>query len=114
MFLPGQPVVCVDDAFPLGIQALYNQLPKKGNTYHVRDLVPGCDYDATPGEVAVYLTELRNPGNQLGIERGFKAERFAPLETDEIVEEDIFHLDEVLPSPNQKPVRSPDLVPAGE
>ena len=111
MFLPGQAVVCVDDAFPLGIESLYNQLPKKGNTYHIRDLVPGCDFHANPGEVAVYLTELRNPGNQLGIERGFKAERFTPLETDEIEEEDIFLLDEVLPSPNQKPTKSPELIP---
>jgi hypothetical protein len=111
MFLPGQAVVCIDDAFPLGIQALYDQLPKKGNTYHIRDLVPGCDFNANPGEVAVYLTELRNPSNKVGIERGFKAERFAPLDTEETEEEDIFHLDEVLPSPNQKPVRSPELTP---
>ena len=112
MFLPGQAVVCIDDAFPLGIQLLYNQLPKKGNTYHIRDLVPGCDFNANHGEIAVYLTELKNPTNKVGIERGFKAERFAPLETVEIKDEDIFQLDEVLPSPNQKPLRSPDLVPA--
>jgi len=112
MLLPGQAVVCIDDSFPLGIQLLYNQLPKKGNTYHIRDLVPGCDFNATPGEVAVYLTELRNPTNKLGIERGFKAERFAPLETDETEEEDIFQLDEVLPSPNQKPLKRPELVPS--
>ena len=111
MFLPGQAVVCIDDAFPLGIQALYDQLPKKGNTYHIRDLVPGCDFNANPGEVAVYLTELRNPSNKVGIERGFKAERFAPLDTEETEEEDIFHLDEVLPSPNQKPIKSPELTP---
>jgi hypothetical protein len=112
MFLPGQPVVCVDDSFPLGIQFLYNQLPKKGNTYHIRDLVPGCDYDATPGEVAVYLVELSNPTNKLGIERGFKAERFSPLDTDETADAEIFQLDEVLPSPNQKPLKKPDLVPS--
>jgi hypothetical protein len=55
---------------------------------------------------------LRNPSNKLGIERGFKAERFAPLDTDETEGEDIFQLDEILPSPNQKPIRSPDLIPA--
>ncbi len=103
MFLPGQAVVCVNDAFPLGIQALYNQLPKKGNTYHIRDLVPGCDFNANPGEMAVYLTELRNPCNKLGIERGFKAERFVPLESEESEQEASFDFDEVLPSPNQKP-----------
>ena len=112
MFLPGQAVVCVDDSVPLGIQSLYNQLPKKGNTYHIRDLVPGCDFNATPGEMAVYLTELRNPTNKVGIERGFKAERFVPLETDDIEEEASFNFDEVLPSPNKKPPRKPELVPA--
>ena len=111
MFLPGQAVVCVDDSFPLGIEALYDELPKKGNNYHIRDLVPGCDFQANPGEMAVYLTELRNPCNKLGIERGFKAERFVPLESDEEVDESIFELDEVLPSPNQKPVVKPQLVP---
>jgi hypothetical protein len=112
MFLPGQAVVCVDDAFPLGIQALYDQLPKKGNTYHIRDLVPGCDFHANPGEMAVYLTELRNPCNKVGIERGFKAERFVPLETDETEAEAHFDFNEVLPSPNQKPSKTPELVPA--
>ena len=111
MFLPGQAVMCVDDAFPLGIEALYDELPKKGNTYHIRDLVPGCDFYANPGEMCVYLTEMRNPCNKLGIERGFKAERFVPLQEDETEEEDIFHLDEVLPSPNQKPVRQPETIP---
>lgn len=105
MFLPGQAVMCVDDAFPLGIEVLYNQLPKKNNTYHIRDLVPGCDFKANPGEMAVYLTELRNPCNKVGIERGFKAERFVPLNSDEEEQEEIFKLDEVLPSPNQKPIR---------
>jgi hypothetical protein len=112
MFLPGQAVVCVDDSFPLGIQALYNQLPKKGNTYHIRDLVPGCDFNAQPGEMAVYLTELRNPCNKLGIERGFKAERFVPLDTEETEQEAVFQFDEILPSPNQAPPRKPELVPA--
>jgi len=112
MFLPGQAVVCVDDSFPLGIQALYNQLPKKGNTYHIRDLVPGCDFNAQPGEMAVYLTQLRNPCNKLGIERGFKAERFVPLDTEETEQEAVFQFDEILPSPNQVPPRKPELVPA--
>jgi hypothetical protein len=113
MFLPGQAVVCVDDAFALGIEVLYDELPKKGNTYHIRDLVPGCDFQANPGEMAVYLTELRNPCNKLGIERGFKAERFVPLESDVEEEEAIFELDEPLPSPNARPPGKPILVPAG-
>jgi hypothetical protein len=87
MFLPGQKVVCVDDKFPLGIEKLYTALPREGETYTVRDIVPGCDFNAEPGEVAVYLIELRNPANKLGIERGFKAERFAPLDTIEEIEE---------------------------
>jgi hypothetical protein len=109
MFLPGQAVVCVDDAFPLGIEALYDELPKKGVTYHIRDLVPGCDFQANPGEMAVYLTELRNPCNKVGIERGFKAERFVPLDEEEAA--DAFDFSQELPSPNQKPPRVPE--PAG-
>jgi hypothetical protein len=87
MFLPGQKVVCVDDRFPLGIEKLYTSLPREGETYTIRDIVPGCDFNAEPGEVAVYLIELHNPANKLGIERGFKAERFAPLDNIEEIEE---------------------------
>lgn len=81
MFLPNQKVVCVDGKFPLGIEQLYLELPKEGNTYTIRDIVPGVGLTGDEGEVAVYLIEIKGPLNTHGIERGFKAERFAPLST---------------------------------
>lgn len=83
MFLPNQKVVCVDGKFPLGIEALYAELPKEGNTYTIRDVVPGVGLTGEEGEIAVYLCEIAGPRNAHGIERGFKAERFAPLSTAE-------------------------------
>jgi hypothetical protein len=79
MFLPNQKVVCIDGKFPLGIEQLYSGLPKEGNTYTIRDVVPGVGLTGEEGEVAVYLCEISGPRNAHDIERGFKAERFAPL-----------------------------------
>ena len=84
MFVPNQKVVCIDDKFPLGIEQLYNQLPVKDQIYVIRDIVPGQSLAGTPGEVAVYLVGVTNPVNKLGIERGFNAERFAPLNYKEV------------------------------
>jgi hypothetical protein len=91
MFVPNQKVVCIDDSFPLGIEKLYHQLPVKDQIYVIRDIVPGQSMMGTPGEVAVYLIGVVNPTNKLGIERGFNAERFAPLsyqEVDDLVAEE--------------------------
>lgn len=83
MFLPNQKVVCVDDHFPLGIEKLYSELPKEGVTYTIRDIVPGIGLTGEEGETAVYLCEITGPLNAHGIERGFRADRFAPLQTSE-------------------------------
>jgi hypothetical protein len=83
MFLPNQKVVCVDGQFPLGIENLYLELPQEGLTYTIRDIVPGIGFTSEEGEVAVYLWEIVSPFNINGIERGFRAERFAPLQTQE-------------------------------
>lgn len=83
MFLPNQKVVCVDGRFPLGIEKLYSELPKEGVTYTIRDIVPGVGLTGEEGETAVYLCEITGPLNAHGIERGFRADRFAPLQTDE-------------------------------
>jgi len=82
MFMPGQKVVCVDDKFPLGIEVYFPSLPKEGEIYTIRDIVPGISPQLSEGEVAVYLVEIIGSINAHGIERGFNAERFAPLETD--------------------------------
>ncbi len=100
MFLPNQKVVCIDGRFPIGIEKLYPELPKEGNTYTIRDIVPGIGLTGDEGEVAVYLIEITGPLNAHGIERGFRAERFAPLQMidDEVAEE--------------PPIAMPELVPA--
>lgn len=100
MFLPNQKVVCVDGKFPLGIEKLYSELPKEGNTYTIRDIVPGVGLTGEEGEIAVYLCEIRGPENAHGIERGFKAERFAPLSTieDEVEEEQPMMMPEMAPA----------------
>jgi len=81
VFLPNQKVVCVDGQFPLGIEKLYEELPKEGVTYTIRDIVPGIGLTGDEGEVAVYLCEIKGTLNPHGIERGFRADRFAPLQT---------------------------------
>lgn len=100
MFLPNQKVVCVDGKFPLGIEKLYAELPKEAATYTIRDIVPGVGLTGEEGETAVYLCEITGPLNAHGIERGFRADRFAPLQTDE---------DEV---EEELPAEMPELVPA--
>ena len=95
MFIPNQKVACIDDKFPLGINKLYDQLPVKDQIYVIRDVVPGQSLSGSEGEVAVYLVGVVNPTNMVGVERGFNAERFAPLSYKEIddaveVQEDAF------------------------
>ena len=100
MFLPNQKVVCVDGKFPLGIEKLYSELPKEGVTYTIRDIVPGVGLTGEEGETAVYLCEITGPLNAHGIERGFRADRFAPLQTteEEAEEELVVGLPELAPA----------------
>ena len=90
MFLPNQKVVCVNGRFPIGIGKLYFELPKEGSTYTIRVIVPGIGLTGDEGEIAVYLFEIKAPLNAHGIERGFRADRFAPLQTSrEAAEEEL-------------------------
>jgi len=79
MFIPGQQVVCVDATFPPSLAQYFSKLPQKDSTYTIRDVVPGIAPNGGEGEVAVYLVEIFGSVNPHGIERGFNAERFAPL-----------------------------------
>lgn len=100
MFLPNQKVVCVDGKFPIGIEQLYTELPKEGSTYTIRDIVPGVGLTGEEGEIAVYLIEIKGPLNAHGIERGFRADRFAPLQTieDEVEEEVSLGMPQLVPA----------------
>ena len=102
MFNQGQKVVCVDDAFAPWVFDYYKQLPKKGSHYTVRSVgmgaanpkwqvsAEGISRGNTEPDFNVLLEELHNPDDptcSFPQELSFKAERFAPLETDEVEEE---------------------------
>ena len=83
----GSKVVCVDDKFPLGIEKFYTALPKAGVVYVIREMSVGISLQGEEGEICVLLVGLNNPRSNKPPfpERGFKAERFRPL--DELKEE---------------------------
>jgi hypothetical protein len=91
--ISGQKVVCIDDKFPIGIEKFYTALPKAGIVYVIRDVCLGVNWKAEPGEISVTLLGLHNPKSNKPPfpERGFKAERFRPLEekTEEIEKEEL-------------------------
>lgn len=78
----GSKVVCVDDKFPLGIEKFYTALPKAGVVYVIREMSVGISLQGEEGEVCVLLVGLSNPRSNKPPfpERGFKADRFRPLE----------------------------------
>lgn len=78
----GQKVVCVDDKFPLGIEELYEALPKAGVVYVIRQVSIGVNFKCEPGEVCLLLVGLHNPRSSVHPfpERGFNSERFRPLD----------------------------------
>jgi len=82
MFEPGKTVVCVDDRFPPAVTSYMKALPRKGDTYTVRDIIPaqGWKGDET---CAVLLVELVNPPAphkpEWG-ECGFSPHRFREVE----------------------------------
>ncbi|MEJ0090223.1 MAG: hypothetical protein WDM80_10815 [Limisphaerales bacterium] len=77
----GDKVVCVDDKFPPDISKLYDALPVKDSTYVVRDVRLGINL-TLEGDVSVLLVGLVNPkaDSKANLERGFRADRFRPLE----------------------------------
>ena len=80
-FSIGDKVVCVDDKFPPDISKLYTALPVKDSTYVVRDIRLGINL-TMEGDVSVLLIGLVNPkaDSKANLERGFRADRFRPLE----------------------------------
>ncbi|HZP60466.1 MAG TPA: hypothetical protein VFB27_09105 [Opitutaceae bacterium] len=90
--IKGQKVICINDAFPQLVRALYTQLPVKDKIYTVREVYLGREKVVKGGETAtvgLLLEELHNPADPFHEgkeELGFSSERFAPLE--EIPEEE--------------------------
>ena len=93
----GQKVVCINDTFPPIIQAVYMQLPVKGDVYTIREVFLGREKIVRGGDsatVGLLMEELKNPPDpfhQGKQELGFSSERFAPLEelpAEEVEEEE--------------------------
>ena len=94
----GQKVVCINDDFPPQCKVDYWQLPKKDSVYTIRSVEVGINYKLEEGQIAVTLKELRNPSSSMppNRERGFLAERFAPLQEADQEAENINENEEVL------------------
>src|SRR3954469_14592321 len=88
----GQKVVCINDTFAEFVRALYKELPKKGETYTIREVFLGRERVVRGGDsatVGLLLQELNNPPDpfhQGQQELGFSSERFAPI--DELPDEE--------------------------
>lgn len=81
----GEKVVCINDKWEPWVFDTYNQLPKKGEIYTIRALRPGRpNLDGGAAVLTLLLEELQNDPDYShvgGDELGFKASRFAPLES---------------------------------
>jgi hypothetical protein len=113
MFTTGQKVVCINDEFAPWVFDLYKQLPKKGKHYTVRSTGMGAANPnwsisdegvfrgATEPDFNVLLQELQNPDDptcSYKQELSFKSERFAPLEVDELEQEETAYAEELVPA----------------
>jgi hypothetical protein len=89
MFITGQKIVCIDDVFAPEVAQFYISLPKRDVVYVVRGLAPAFALDGKTEEIAVYLIGIQNPCSNVAPfrERGFRCERFRPL--DEMTDEEI-------------------------
>jgi hypothetical protein len=103
MFQSGQRIICINDDFEPWVYDLYRSLPKKGRIYTVRAIGVGrsnpkfgltedADLRIQSAEIdfLILLRELNNPDDphsSVRQELGFRAERFAPLQEDDIEEE---------------------------
>lgn len=86
MFTTNQRIVCVDADFsklPAAYRKFYTGFPKQDRIYTVRDITQGIG-----GEVCCLLHQIHNPPNSKGVENGYNVERFAPLDTDTVEEEE--------------------------
>jgi hypothetical protein len=92
VFNKGQKVVCIDDKFSLRVFGLFVAFPKEGMTYTIRevrsiDMPENEKLGLPPVEIRVLLQEIVNPKDTAtGLERGFRAERFRPLEELDVTE----------------------------
>lgn len=100
MFQTGQRVVCINDDFEPWVYDLYRSLPKKNKVYTVRSIGVGrsnpkfgltedanLQIQSAEVDFLLLLKELSNPNDphsSVTQELGFRAERFAPLEEEDL------------------------------
>ncbi len=81
----GEKVVCINDKWEPWVFDTYNQLPEKGEVYTIRAARPGRpNLDGGAAVLTLLLEELHNDIDAShigGDELGFKANRFAPMES---------------------------------
>jgi hypothetical protein len=112
MFQTGQRVVCVDDDFEPWVFDFYKMLPKKNQQYTIRSVGMGASRPnwqisdegvfrgATEADFNVLLEELHNPNDptcSFPQELSFRAERFAPMEEEELEMENYAENRELVP-----------------
>lgn len=91
MFDVGQKVVCVDGTFPHAVLNYMRNLPKQGNIYTVRDVIPAREWPKAAGQMGactcgILLKECANapaPHRKEWGECGFAPHRFRELTPDE-------------------------------
>jgi len=81
-FSTGDKCVCIDDRFDPRLASLYTQFPKKDSVYVIREVRLGIRPDCKTGDVSLLLVGIVNPSanSRSGLERGFSADRFRPLD----------------------------------
>lgn len=96
-FKEGQRVVCIDDSIPYGeVFRDFSYWIKKDQIYTVRR----CYYMSILNTYAVLLKEIKNPSidnDLLGkVEPAYRADRFRPIDENELELKETKQLEEVL------------------
>lgn len=84
MFKVGQKVVCVDDTDDNNLKPFYSDWLVEGRIYTIRGISAGKHINTK--DIVVYLEEIRGAVSKLGVEYGFKAERFREISETELDE----------------------------
>lgn len=81
-----QRLVCINGKFDPGIFDIFAEIPKEGQYYTVRDIVPAQTFSLEP-TCGVLLNEIVTKPNKHGIEPAWNPARFREL--DELMNEEV-------------------------
>lgn len=86
--IKGSKVKCINGKFSAAVAQAYQELPREGYVYTVRDFFAGkTDIKGTDCTVGILLDEVKNQGDP---EKGFNIARFVPVTEKELLEADEF------------------------